>query len=191
MVFSRKLTRLRVLAFSASVPRCVVAMEACASAHFWGREIRRLGHGNCPRARSAVAAAAGGLACTDTERGRRYLRTDQARNAVLREGASGRSRACRRLVPRCKSRGSAKLIRSFVDKDLKCRRPSMRRRPATTNSRPESHTAAIGALGQPYFRRQTHVSRVNRRKLRARATNPRSGADLVRRGANKGGCGPV
>ena len=33
-----------VLGFVASQPRCVVAMEACASAHHWGREIDKLGH---------------------------------------------------------------------------------------------------------------------------------------------------
>lgn len=43
-VFNRRLARGKVLAFFASVPRCVVAMEACASAHFWGREISKLGH---------------------------------------------------------------------------------------------------------------------------------------------------
>ena len=30
--------------FVASQPCCVVAMEACASAHYWGREIGKLGH---------------------------------------------------------------------------------------------------------------------------------------------------
>ena len=30
--------------FVASQPRCVVAMEACASAHYWGQEILKLGH---------------------------------------------------------------------------------------------------------------------------------------------------
>ena len=34
----------RLLDFLASQPRCVVAMEACAGAHQWGREIRKLGH---------------------------------------------------------------------------------------------------------------------------------------------------
>jgi transposase len=33
-----------VLPFFASLPKCVVAMEACASAHHWGREIGALGH---------------------------------------------------------------------------------------------------------------------------------------------------
>lgn len=43
-VFNRRLARGKVVTFFASVPRCVVAMEACASAHFWGREIGKLGH---------------------------------------------------------------------------------------------------------------------------------------------------
>ena len=44
VAFRRKLTRARILAFLSSQPRCLVAMEACASAHYWGREIGRLGH---------------------------------------------------------------------------------------------------------------------------------------------------
>ena len=33
-----------MLDFLAAQPCCVVAMEACASAHYWGREIEELGH---------------------------------------------------------------------------------------------------------------------------------------------------
>ena len=44
VVFRRKLSRGKVLAFLAAQPRCVAAMEACASAHYWGREIMKLGH---------------------------------------------------------------------------------------------------------------------------------------------------
>ena len=44
VVFRRKLTRAQVLKFFMAQPRCVVAMEACASAHFWGRAIGELGH---------------------------------------------------------------------------------------------------------------------------------------------------
>ena len=44
MVFRRKLNRGKVLRFLALQPRCVVAMEACGSAHHWGREIGKLGH---------------------------------------------------------------------------------------------------------------------------------------------------
>jgi transposase len=44
VAFRLKLPRARILDFLASQQRCVVAMEACASAHSWGREIARLGH---------------------------------------------------------------------------------------------------------------------------------------------------
>ena len=42
--FSKRLTRAKVLGFFASQPRCLVAMEACGGAHYWGRELERLGH---------------------------------------------------------------------------------------------------------------------------------------------------
>ena len=44
MVFRKKLSRSQFLVFLAAQPRCTVAMEACATAHGWGREIGRLGH---------------------------------------------------------------------------------------------------------------------------------------------------
>jgi len=44
VIFRRRLNREKFLAFLATAPACVVAMEACASAHYWGRETRRLGH---------------------------------------------------------------------------------------------------------------------------------------------------
>ena len=44
VAFRKKLGRGKVLDFLASQPPCVVAMEACASAHHWGRETERLGH---------------------------------------------------------------------------------------------------------------------------------------------------
>src|ERR1700761_3540016 len=44
VVFRKKLGRGRLLAFFASQPPCVVAMEACAGAHHWGRELAALGH---------------------------------------------------------------------------------------------------------------------------------------------------
>lgn len=43
-VFRKKLSRSQVLAFLARQVPCCVAMEACASAHYWGREIGKLGH---------------------------------------------------------------------------------------------------------------------------------------------------
>ena len=44
VAFRRKVSREKFLYFLAVLPRCVVAMEACASAHHWGREILQLGH---------------------------------------------------------------------------------------------------------------------------------------------------
>jgi transposase len=44
IAFRRKLPRDGLLPFLAAQPRCVVAMEACATAHGWGREIEKLGH---------------------------------------------------------------------------------------------------------------------------------------------------
>lgn len=43
-VIRKRLRRGQVLEFFGRQPGCVVAMEACAGAHFWGREIGRLGH---------------------------------------------------------------------------------------------------------------------------------------------------
>ena len=40
----KKLSRGQVLAFFADLPPCVVAMEACATAHYWAREVGALGH---------------------------------------------------------------------------------------------------------------------------------------------------
>jgi transposase len=39
-----KLSRAKLTTFFAAAPPCVVAMEACASAHYWGRELSALGH---------------------------------------------------------------------------------------------------------------------------------------------------
>src|SRR4051812_50089229 len=44
MLFSRRITRQKLIQFFASQPSCTVAMEACAGAHHWGRELMKLGH---------------------------------------------------------------------------------------------------------------------------------------------------
>ena len=44
VVFQRKLSRARLLGFLEKQAPCLVAMEACAGAHHWGREIGKLGH---------------------------------------------------------------------------------------------------------------------------------------------------
>src|SRR5262249_41499535 len=44
VVVARKLRRKEVLAYFAKLPPCLVGMEACGSAHYWAREITKLGH---------------------------------------------------------------------------------------------------------------------------------------------------
>jgi transposase len=44
VILRRQLRRAEVLKFFASLPPCLVGMEACASAHHWGRELKALGH---------------------------------------------------------------------------------------------------------------------------------------------------
>src|SRR3954449_9268057 len=44
VIFRKKLRRGQLLAFLAPLPPCTVALEACGSAHDWGREIAKLGH---------------------------------------------------------------------------------------------------------------------------------------------------
>jgi transposase len=44
VLFRRKLSRGQLLDFLSKQPPCIVAMEACASAHHWGRAIGSLGH---------------------------------------------------------------------------------------------------------------------------------------------------
>ena len=43
-LFSRKISRGKLLGFFAAQPTCLVAMEACGGAHHWARELTRLGH---------------------------------------------------------------------------------------------------------------------------------------------------
>src|SRR5208337_2072376 len=40
----RAVRRRQLLAFFAKLPPCLVGMEACATAHYWAREIAKLGH---------------------------------------------------------------------------------------------------------------------------------------------------
>ena len=44
VVVTRKLRRGVVSDFFRQLPSCLVAMEACGSAHYWGREIAAFGH---------------------------------------------------------------------------------------------------------------------------------------------------
>ena len=44
VVVQRRLRRAQVITYFAALPTCLVGMEACATAHFWARELRSLGH---------------------------------------------------------------------------------------------------------------------------------------------------
>ena len=44
VVLRKRLSRGRVLAFFANLPRCVIGLEACGGAHYWARELTKLGH---------------------------------------------------------------------------------------------------------------------------------------------------
>ena len=43
-LFSRKISRMKLLEFFIHQPRCLVALEACGGAHHWARELTELGH---------------------------------------------------------------------------------------------------------------------------------------------------
>src|SRR5580693_3112827 len=43
-VLRKQLRRAQVLAFFSRLPSCLVGLEACATAHYWARELRALGH---------------------------------------------------------------------------------------------------------------------------------------------------
>jgi transposase len=44
VVVRQRLSRGKLLQFFAKIPVCLVGLEACGAAHYWGRELRKLGH---------------------------------------------------------------------------------------------------------------------------------------------------
>ena len=44
VAFNKPLRRTQLLPFLAKLSPCRIGMEACASAHYWAREIKKLGH---------------------------------------------------------------------------------------------------------------------------------------------------
>jgi len=44
VVIRKRVSRAKVLTFFADLPPCVIGIEACPSAHHWGRELEALGH---------------------------------------------------------------------------------------------------------------------------------------------------
>jgi transposase len=44
VIIRRQLKRRYVLAFFAKLPPCLIGIEACATSHYWSRELKKLGH---------------------------------------------------------------------------------------------------------------------------------------------------
>src|SRR5262245_6731593 len=44
VVVRKQLRRAQVTKFFAALPPCLIGMEACATAHYWARELTKLGH---------------------------------------------------------------------------------------------------------------------------------------------------
>ena len=44
VVLRRRLTRARLVPFFAKLAPCLIGIEACATSHYWARELRKLGH---------------------------------------------------------------------------------------------------------------------------------------------------
>src|SRR6202166_5364401 len=44
VVVRKQLRRSQMIAFFKALPSCLIGMEACATAHYWARELAKLGH---------------------------------------------------------------------------------------------------------------------------------------------------
>ena len=44
VAFNKPLRRAQMLPYFAKLAPCLIGMEACASAHYWARELKKLGH---------------------------------------------------------------------------------------------------------------------------------------------------
>jgi transposase len=47
MVFRKTLARAKLRPFLAQQPPCLIGIEACSGAHYWGREMTQHGHRVC------------------------------------------------------------------------------------------------------------------------------------------------
>src|SRR5271157_29596 len=44
VVIRKRISRAKVMEYFSELPPCLVGIEACPSAHYWGRELKELGH---------------------------------------------------------------------------------------------------------------------------------------------------
>src|SRR6202047_777266 len=81
VVVRKQLRRGQMMKFFAALPPCLIGMEACASAHYWARELTKLGHEVRLMPAKDVKA---------------YVKRPAARTAASR----GRIHGCTRIVSR-------------------------------------------------------------------------------------------
>ena len=44
IILRKRLSRKALIEFIAKLPPCIIGMEACGTAHYWGRKFKSLGH---------------------------------------------------------------------------------------------------------------------------------------------------
>ena len=58
-VIRKRLRRAEVLSFLAGLEPCLIGMEACATSHYWARELAKFGHTGTPHARRPMIGKEG------------------------------------------------------------------------------------------------------------------------------------
>jgi hypothetical protein len=110
VVARKQLRRSQVITFFKALPPCLIGMEACATAHYWARELTKLGHEVRLMPAKDVNAAAG------FDRGQAEARTDLQTGRSL--SVQLIHRRCSRRDPRlCRRRhrhGTAVIGGAFV-----------------------------------------------------------------------------
>ena len=58
-VVRKRLRRAEVLSFVSGLEPCLIGMEACATSHYWARELAEFGHTGTPHARRPMIGKEG------------------------------------------------------------------------------------------------------------------------------------
>jgi hypothetical protein len=87
VVVRKQFRRSQVLEFFKALPPCLIGMEACASAHYWARELTKLGH----KVRLMPAARSSSLSIASRARGPRRHERGRQRDLL---GPTGRRCGC-------------------------------------------------------------------------------------------------